>query len=108
MRARDKSTLTRRSRHRSTIHRVLRADFVAMPSVLSPRKSQAVAACLQLNLEPEAIQNTTSVSQRQIRRIKRNIAVYGSIRKPKVVKQGPPYKVTDEMAEVHPLLILWR
>jgi len=79
-----------------------------MPSALSPRKSLAVAACLQLNLDPEAIENTTSVSRRQIRPIKRNIAVYGSIRKLKVVKQGRPYKVTDEMAEVHPLLIVWR
>jgi len=57
-----------------------------MPKALSPQKSLAVAAALQLNLEPKAIQNTTSVSLRQIRRIKRNIAVYGSIRKPKVVK----------------------
>jgi hypothetical protein len=79
-----------------------------MPQALSPQKSLAVAACLQLNLDPEAIENTTSVSQRQIRRIKRNIAVYGSIRKPKVVKQGRRSKITDEMAEVRAFMILWR
>ena len=79
-----------------------------MPQALSPPKSFAIVTYLQLNLDPEVIQNTTSISQRQIRRIKCNIAVYGSIRKPKVVKQGRRSKITDEMAEVRAFMILWR
>ena len=79
-----------------------------MLQALSPQKSLAVAACLQLNLVPDSIEKTTSISPRQIRRIKRNIAIYGSIRKPKVVKQGRRSKITDEMAKVQAFMILWR
>ena len=71
-----------------------------MPPAVSPEKCLAVAASLQLNLVPDSIEETTSVSKRSIRRIKRNITVYGSIRKPKVVKQGRRSKITDEMTEV--------
>jgi hypothetical protein len=71
-----------------------------MPQALPPEKSLAVAAGLQLDLAHASIHEATSVSERQIRRIKRNISVYGSIRKPKVVKQGRRSKITDEMAEV--------
>jgi len=75
-----------------------------MPQALSPEKSLVVAAGLQLNLAPDSIEETTSVSKRQIRRIKRNISVYGSIQKPKVVKQGWKSKITDGMAEVGALI----
>ena len=104
-----KTTITCRSRQTGAIHQLLRAHFVAMPQALSPQKSLAVAAGLQLNLAPDSIEVTTSVSKRQIRWIKRNISVYGSIRKPKVVKQGRKSKITDEMAEVGALSMYeWR
>jgi hypothetical protein len=74
--------------------------LVAMPQTLPPEKSLAVAAGLQLDLPHASIHNATSVSERQIRRIKCNISRYGSLRKPKVVKQGRRSKITDEMVEV--------
>ena len=71
-----------------------------MPQALPPQKSLAVAASLQLNLTCDSIEETTSVSKRSIRRIKRNITIYGSIQKPKVMKQGRRSRITDEMTEV--------
>jgi len=40
-------------------------------------------------------------STRQVGRIKANIILHGSVRPPKVVHQGPKYKVTTEMEDVH-------
>ena len=98
------TTIARRSCQPGAIHQLLSAHFVAMPQALSPEKSLVVAAGLQLNLAPDSIEETTSVSKRQIRRIKHNISVYGSIQKPKVVKQGWKSKITDGMAEVGALI----
>jgi hypothetical protein len=95
-----KTTLARRSCHSGAIHQLLRAYLVAMPQALSLEKNLAVAAGLELDLGPDAIQKATAVSKRQIRRIKLNIAKYHTIRKPKIVHQGRKSKITDEMAEV--------
>jgi hypothetical protein len=96
----DKTTLARRSCQPGAIHQLLRAYIVAMPQALSLEKNLAVAAGLELNLAPDALQKATAVSKRQIRRIKLNLAKYQTIRKPKVVQQGRKSKITDEMAEV--------
>ncbi len=76
-----------------------------MPQALSNSKALAVAAGLQLDLPHESIVNQTHVSLRQVQRIKHNIIVHGSVRKPKVVLQGRKPKITPEMEEVRPLCL---
>ena len=41
-----------------------------------------------------------SISLPQVQRIKHNLVVHGSIRKPKVIQQGRKSKITPEMEEV--------
>jgi hypothetical protein len=78
-----------------------------MPQALSLEKGLAVAGSLQLDLPHETIVKQTNVSLRQVQRIKHNLVIHGSIRKPKVVQQGRKSKITPEMEEVSlPLMML--
>ena len=71
-----------------------------MPQALPCEKVLAVAASLQLDLPHETIVKQTKVSLRQVERIKHNLVLYGSFKKPKVVQQGRKSKITREMEEV--------
>ena len=72
-----------------------------MPQALLPARALAVAASLQLELSQDTIVHCTGVSLRQVQRIKHNLVVQSSVRKPKVVQQGRKSKITPEMEEVN-------
>jgi len=72
-----------------------------MPQALLPSRALAVAASLQLELSQDTIVHRTGVSLRQVQRIKHNLIVHSSVRKPKVVQQGRKSKITPEMEEVN-------
>ena len=95
---------SRRSPHTDVIHQLLRAHFVDMPQALLPARALAVAASLQLELPQDTIVERTRVSLRQVQRIKHNLVIHGSIRKPKDVQQGRKSKITPDMEEVKTLL----
>ena len=85
---------------------LLSADFVKMPQALSREKVLAVAVSLQLDLPQGVIATREKVSERQVRRIKHNLVVYGSTRKPKAKRQGRLPKIAPEMEEVRTYLII--
>ena len=64
-----------------------------MPQALLPSRALAVAASLQLELSQDTIVHRTGVSLRQVQRIKHNLVVHSSVRKPKVVQQGRSLKL---------------
>ena len=71
-----------------------------MPCALSQNKSQLIKTLLDLDLPHDVIAERAKCSQRSIRRISYNLAHFGSVKRLKVVKQGRPSPLTDEMVEV--------
>ena len=71
-----------------------------MPRPLSQNKSQLVKTLLAADLPHDVIATTAKCSERQVRRISYNLEHFGSVKRPKVVKQGRPSNLTDEMQAV--------
>src|SRR5271154_1437141 len=79
-----------------SIHPVSRSNFIDMPRPLSQNKSQLVKTLLAADLPHDVIATTAKCSERQVRRISYNLEHFGSVKRPKVVKQGRPSNLTDE------------
>jgi len=71
-----------------------------MPTPLSPNKSSAVKAMLALSMAYEVIATTAKCSTRTVRRIEANLASFGTVQRPGVVKRGRPSTLTPEMQMV--------
>ena len=71
-----------------------------MPYSLTPRQEETIKSMLVLALPHSKIASVANCTTRQIRRIKANLLKHGSVRAPKVVRQGHKCKMTKEMEEV--------
>jgi len=72
-----------------------------MLQALLPARVLAVATSLQLELSQDTIVHCIGMSLRQVQRIKYNLIIHSSVRKPKVVQQGQKSKIMPEMKEVN-------
>ena len=71
-----------------------------MPTPMSPNKSSAVKAMLALSMDHDVIATKAKCSTKTVRRIKANLASFGTVRRPQVVKRGCPSNLTPEMEMV--------
>src|SRR5204863_4342262 len=72
---------------------IIKSSFYRYASSLVACERPAVAASLQLELSQDTIVHRMGVSLRQVQRIKHNLVVHSSVRKPKVVQQGRSLKL---------------
>ena len=85
--------------HERVIHSVSRSNLVDMPRALSQNKAHLIKTLLELDQPHDVIATTAKCGVRSVRRIAYNLEHFGSVKRPKVVKQGRPSNMTDEMEE---------
>ena len=90
---------------RRSIHPFLDSKSLDMPTPLSPNKSSAVKAMLALSMNYDVIATKAKCSTRAVRRIEANLASFGTMRRPQVVKQGRPSNLTPKIEIV--LTYIW-
>ena len=83
-----------------SIHPILRSNFVDMPRALSPNKSRSVKTMLALSMDVDVIASKAKCSTRSVRRIRNNLASFGTVQHQTVVKRGRPFTLTPEMQQV--------
>ena len=71
-----------------------------MPLPLSPNKSRAVKAMLALSMDIDIIATKTKCSTCTVRRIRSNLASFGTVQHLATVKRGRPSNLTPEMQQV--------
>jgi hypothetical protein len=72
-----------------------------MPAPLPQSKVDAIKGLLELGLTCNVIAARQGCSEEVVRRMKRNIIMYGTPRAPKAAAQGRKPLITPEMADVH-------
>jgi hypothetical protein len=71
-----------------------------MPPALSRDKTHLIKMLLELDQPHDVIATSAKCGVRSVDRIAYNLEHYSSVKRPKVVKQGRPSNLTDEMEEV--------
>jgi hypothetical protein len=76
-----------------------------MPPALSDTQLDIVKTMLNGKFDQAKIAEAASCSIRQVKRIKKNIDIFGMAKAPKLKVQGRPRLVTQEAAEVFSFFI---
>jgi len=71
-----------------------------MPAAMSLTKRLAIKGMLEVDLEHQAIATKVKYNERTVRRIKKNLVDFGSVKHLNTSLRGPKPKLTDQMKEV--------